>query len=116
MKRLVWVGTSKKDLLKFPDEVRKEIGYALYIAQKGGTHESAKLFKGYGSGVYEIVSDYNKNTYRSVYIVNLNDIIYVLHAFQKKSKKGIKMPIEHIKMIDSRLKKLKEILNQEKTS
>ncbi len=90
VQQLEWVGSSKKDLLKFPEEVRKEIGFALFIAQSGGTHESVKLFKGYGSGVYEIVSDYNANAYRAIYIVNLDDKVYVLHAFQKKSKRNIK--------------------------
>jgi phage-related protein len=66
MKHLVWVGTSKKDLLKFPDEVIKEVDYALYVAQKGETYKSTKLFKGHGSGVYEIVTDHNKNAYRLI--------------------------------------------------
>ena len=70
MKSLKWIGSSKKDLMEFPKEVRNEIGHALYVAQQGETHESAKLFKGHGSGVYEIVNDYDKNAYRAVYIVN----------------------------------------------
>lgn len=107
LKSLEWVGNSKKALFEFPEEVRKEIGYALFIAQNGGTHESAKLFKGYGSGIYEIVSDYDTNTYRAIYIVNLNDKIYVLHAFQKKSKKNIKMPREELVVFEERLKRVK---------
>lgn len=107
MKKLKWIGSSKKDLLEFPEEVRREIGYALYMAQKGETYESTKLFKGHGSGVYEIVSDFDKNAYRAIYIVNLSDEIYVLHVFQKKSKKGIKTPKEEIIVIKERLKNLK---------
>lgn len=107
LKQLEWVGSSKKDLLEFPEEVRKEIGYALFIAQHGGTHESAKLFKGHGSGVYEIISDYDTNAYRAIYIVNLNDKIYVLHAFQKKSKRNIKMPKEELAVLEERLKKVR---------
>ena len=107
MKILEWVGNSKKELLKFPYEVRDEIGYALYIAQLGQTHNSAKIFKGHGSGIYEIVSNFNTDTFRAVYVVNLNDKIYVLHAFQKKSKRGIKTPLEEINIIEQRLKWLK---------
>ncbi len=65
------------------DEVRNEIGYALYYAQKGNTHPSVKIFKGHGSGVYEIVSDFNTDAYRAVYVVNIDDWLYVLHTFQK---------------------------------
>ncbi len=110
IKKLEWMGSSKRDLLNFPEEVRREVGYALYVAQKGETHEAAKIFKGCGSGVYEIVSDYDKNTYRAVYFVNLKDAIYVIHAFQKKSKTGIKTPQEHVTLIKNRIKRLKESL------
>jgi phage-related protein len=110
LKKLVWVTGSKKDLMKFPIEVRREIGYALYIAQLGGIHHSSKLFKGHGSGIYEIVSDYDTNTYRSVYTVQFKEFVYVLHAFQKKSKSGIKIPKEELEVIKARLKYLKSIL------
>src|SRR6266540_1486843 len=75
--------------MSFPDEVQHDIGFALTVAQFGGKHESAKPWKGLGSGVMEIVSDYDTNTYRAIYTVNIGDVIYVLHAFQKKSKSGI---------------------------
>jgi phage-related protein len=114
VKSLKWVGRSKKDLLAFPKEVCSEMGYALYMAQKGETHESAKRFKGYSSGIYEIVSDYDKNAYRVLYVVNLGDAIYVLHAFQKKSKKGIKTPKEEVTVIEERLKQLKLILKDKR--
>lgn len=110
MKSLKWIGSSKKDLLTFPKKVRIEIGYALYAAQKEEMPESAKPFKGHGSGVYEIVSDYNKNAYRAVYIVNTGEVVYVLHVFQKKSKIGIKTPKEEIAVIKERLKQLKQLL------
>lgn len=110
MKKLRWLGSSKKDLLEFPKEVRHEIGHALYMAQKGETYELTKLFKGHGSGIYEIVSDFDKNAYRAIYVVNMGDDIYVLHAFQKKSKRGIKTPKEEIAVIEQRLKQLKAML------
>jgi phage-related protein len=111
-KQLKWVGSSKKDLSEFPEEARFEMGFALYTAQLGETHESAKMFKGHGSGVYEIVSDHDKNAYRAIYVVNIGDAIYVLHAFQKKSKKGIATPKEEIAVIDARLKQLKQTLKE----
>ena len=112
MKSLKWIGGSKKDLQAFPEEVLHEMGYALYMAQLGETHESAKIFKGHGSGVYEIVSDHDKNAYRAVYTVNIGDVVYVLHAFQKKSKKGIETPKEEIAVIKERLKQLKLTLKK----
>lgn len=112
LKELIWLGSSKKDLLQFPGEVCREIGYALYVAQRGETHRLAKQFKGYGSGVYEIVSNYDTNAYRAVYVVNVDDKIYVLHAFQKKSKKGIKTPKEELAVIDARLKRLKAMFKE----
>ena len=80
-----------------------DIGFALTVAQFGGKHESAKPWKGLGSGVMEIVSDYDTNTYRAIYTVNIGDVIYVLHAFQKKSKKGIATPQPDIDLIWRRL-------------
>jgi phage-related protein len=108
LKKLIWIVSSKKDLMKFPIEVRQEMGYALYVAQLGGTYQSAKLFKAHGSGIYEIVSNYDTNTYRSIYTVQFKEIVYVLHAFQKKSKSGIKTPKEELEVIKERLKYLKQ--------
>jgi len=112
LKQLEWVGSSKKDLLELPEEVRQEIGFALLVAQYGGTHESAKLFKGYGSGIYEIVSNYDTNAYRAIYIVNVNDKVYVLHVFQKKSKRNIKMPREDLVILEERLKRVRRLKNE----
>ena len=110
MKKLVWVTSSKKDLMKFPTEVRREMGYVLYIAQLGKTHLSSKLFKAYGSGIYEIVSNYDTNTYRAVYTVQFKETVYVLHAFQKKAKTGIKTPKEELGVIRECLKYLRSTL------
>jgi len=109
VKELEWLGSSKKDLMKFPKDAVQEVGYALYYAQKGARYSKTKPFKGHGSGVYEIVIEYDKNAYRSVYIVSVGDAIYVLHCFQKKSKRGIKTPKEEIDVIKQRLKLLREI-------
>lgn len=109
IKPLAWVGSSKGDLHKFPDEVKDLMGYALYLAQTGGKHPAAKPLKGFtGAGVLEIVEDYRSDTYRAVYTVKFGDAIYVLHAFQKKSKSGIATPQKDIDLIKSRLQRVYE--------
>ena len=104
MKELEWLGSSKKDLMKFPKEVIQEIGYALYRAQKGECYRKVKPFKGFGSGVYEIATEYDKNAYRVIYTVDLSNAVCVAHCFQKKSKRGIRTPKEEIEVIKQRLK------------
>lgn len=89
-KPLFWIGSAKHDLLEFPEPVRDEVGVALSVAQFGGKHSKAKPWKGEGAGVLEIAEDYRGNTYRAVYTVKFEKAAYVLHAFQKKSPKGIK--------------------------
>jgi phage-related protein len=103
-KPLDWVGSSKRDFLAFPDAVKDEMGNALGVAQFGGKHPSAKPWKGHGAGVFELVEDYDRNTYRAVYTVRFKDVIYVLHAFQKKSPKGIKTAQLDIDLVERRLK------------
>ena len=112
MKELIWLGSTLDDVKSFPAEVQDEMGYELHYAQIGETHPSAKLFKGHGSGVYEIVSNFSTDAYRAVYIVNLDDCLYVLHAFQKKSKSGIKTPKTDLNVIETRLKLLKSHLKK----
>lgn len=102
-REIIWIGSSLEDLREFPDEVRREIGFALDRAQRVLKHRKAKPLKGF-SGVFEIVSDYDKDTYRAVYAVKLGDEIYVLHCFQKKSTRGIKTPKKEIDLIRRRLK------------
>ncbi len=103
-KPLVWVGSSKKDLKMFPKDVMILMGTALYYAQKGDKHPDSKPLKGFtGAKVLEIVDDYKGSTYRAVYTVKLKGIIYVLHCFQKKSKKGISTPKKDLNLINSRL-------------
>ena len=83
---MVWVGSSRKDLRKFPDPVQYRVGYAIYIAQRGGKHRDAKVLTGFGGeGVLEVVEDFSGNTFRAVYTLKYPDSVYVLHAFEKKS-------------------------------
>ena len=103
LKELCWVGSSKHDLRDMPLAVQREIGFALHQAQEGKMPSIAKPLRGIGAGVIEIVSDYNKNTYRAVYVIKLADAIYALHSFQKKSKSGIKTPKQDIDLIKQRL-------------
>lgn len=105
LKPLVWVGSSRKEFRTFPDEVKAEMGYALFVAQAGGRHRKVKIFKGMGdAGVLEIVEDHRGDTFRAIYTVRFELAVYVLHAFQKKSKKGIKTPKAEIQMIEQRLR------------
>ncbi|MBV9036785.1 MAG: type II toxin-antitoxin system RelE/ParE family toxin [Acidobacteriaceae bacterium] len=102
-KPLYWVGSAKKALLAFPEAVKDGIGTALSVAQFGGKHPAAKPWKGEGSGVLEIVEDHRGNTYRAVYTVRFEAAVYVLHAFQKKSPKGIKTAETDVDLIAKRL-------------
>jgi phage-related protein len=100
-----WIGSSRQDLRRFPSEVRREIGFALSFAQSGSKHPSAKPLKGFkGAGVLEILEDHRGDTYRMVYTVRFAEVIYVLHAFQKKSKSGIKTPKHELELVHSRLR------------
>ncbi len=102
---LRWIGSVKRGLLAMPDEVQQVFGYALYHAQTGSLHPSAKPLKGFGSaGVVEIVEDRRGNTYRAVYTVRFADAVYVLHCFEKKSKHGIETPKREMDLIRARLK------------
>src|SRR6266700_6896983 len=98
-KPLFWVGSSKDDLKDFPEAVQDEIGSALSVAQFGGEHPKAKPWKGEGPGVLEIVEDFRGDTYRAVYTVRFKRAVYVLHAFQKKSKSGSRTPKTEIELI-----------------
>lgn len=103
-KDLIWVGSSRKDLKSFPPEVKDVIGFALYQAQVGRKAISAKVLSGFGSAsVLEVVEDFRANTYRAVYTVKFSGAVYVLHAFQKKSKKGIATPKPELELIKKRL-------------
>lgn len=109
-KPVFWVGSARSDLRSFPEEVRTDMGFALWVAQGGGRPAQAKALKGIvsGAGVLELVERHDGDTYRVVYTVRFADAVYVLHAFQKKSKRGIKTPRHEIDLIRSRLKAAEE--------
>ena len=101
---LYWVGSSKRDLLAFPEAVKDGIGTALSIAQFRGKHPAAKPWKGLGPGVLEVVEDHDGDTYRAVYTVRFSRGVYVLHCFQKKSHRGIQTPRPDVELVSQRLK------------
>jgi phage-related protein len=104
-KPVEWVGSSYKDYRSFPEPVQDKMGFALYQAQVGGISGSAKPLKGFGgAGIIEIVEDHRGDAYRAVYTVKFEQVVYVLHAFQKKSRKGIATPQDDIDLIKRRLK------------
>lgn len=105
LKEIRWIGPSKEELKSFPREVRADVGFALHLAQEGLKHPSAKPLRGFrGAGVLEVVSDFNRNTFRTVYTLRMPKIIYVLLSFQKKSTRGIETPKRVTELIISRLK------------
>ncbi|MBN1684667.1 MAG: type II toxin-antitoxin system RelE/ParE family toxin [Gammaproteobacteria bacterium] len=109
LKQLIWIGSSLKDLNMFPEDVKDEIGYILYLVQNKEHHSNIKPLKGFSGGVMEIKTDYDKDTYRTVFVSQLGNEIYVLHVFKKKSKRGIKTPKEELEVIAQRLKRAQEI-------
>ncbi len=108
-KPLIWVGDSREMVRSFPETVKSEIGVALYQAQLGGKHATAKPLRGIGPSILEVVSDFRGDTFRAVYTVRLAGRVYVLHAFQKKSKTGIATPKLEIDLVKQRLRRAIEI-------
>jgi phage-related protein len=112
-KPLEWLGSSKKDLIALPEDVRRFFGHALHFAQNGEKHDAAKPLKGFGgAGVLEVVENDEGGTYRAVYTVRYEEVVFVLHCFQKKSKSGIAMPKEDRAVIETRLKAAAERIKE----
>jgi phage-related protein len=106
----IFVGSSRKDLSGFPPPVRRNMGHALHEIQSGGEPLSAKALKGFGGRtILELIDDFDGDTFRAVYTVRFAGVVYVLHAFQKKSKSGIATPKREIELIRSRLRDAEEL-------
>ena len=117
MKKLTWLADSRSNVKSFPAGVQDDIGYALYAAQLGEMSSKAKPLHGLGAGVMEIAANDESGTYRAVYTASIGDAIYVIHAFQTKSKAGIATPKAEIELVRQRLKQLRsEVKNAEKKS
>lgn len=105
LRPLVWMGSSRKDLQMFPYPVQRHVGYAIYVAQRGSKHRDAKVLTGFaGAGVLEVVADFRGDTFRVVYTLKYSDSVYVLHAFQKKSKSGRATPRRDMALVEQRLR------------
>lgn len=119
-KPLEWIGSSFKDLMALSPDVRRRFGYALSLAQMGDQDDAAKVLRGFsGAGVLEVVEDDAGGTYRAVYTVKFAEAVFVLHCFQKKSKRGIATPKPDMDIIRARLKvaeALAQGLRNEKTN
>src|SRR5271165_2046383 len=110
LKPVIWIGSSRKDLREFPEPVQDHMGYALFVAQRGGKHRDAKTLSGFGgAGVLEVIKDFRGDTFRAVYTVRYAGALYVLHAFQKKSKTGRETPRRDIELIEQRLREAEKI-------
>jgi phage-related protein len=102
-RELVWLGDSLARLVRFPPSVRQKLGFALYQAQIGQRHESAKMLRGFSEAVWQVRADDPGGTYRAVYVIQLGEAIYVLHTFQKKATAGIATPKRELDLIRQRL-------------
>jgi phage-related protein len=115
-KPLEWIGSSHKDLMAMPTEVRRFFGFAMSLAQAGDKHEAAKALRGFGgAGVLEVVEDDADGTYRAVYTVKFAQAVFVLHCFQKKSKRGAATPKPDMDLIQARLKVAQAIAKEWKS-
>jgi len=113
LKPVVWIGSSRKDLRAFPSLVRDHVGYAIFVAQHGGKHRDTKPMRGFGgAGLVEVFTDYRGDTFRAVYTVRHAGTVYVLHAFQKKSKTGSETPRKEMDLIRQRMREA-ELLAKE---
>ena len=115
LKAVMWLGSSWADLREFPESAHDHMGYAPYVAQQGGKHRDAKVLAGFGgAGVVEVIKDYRGDTYRAVYTLRYSNAVYVLHAFQKKSKTGRETPRRDIELVKQRLRQAEQIAKEQK--
>jgi phage-related protein len=115
LKPVVWIGSSRRDLFEFPEAVKDHMGYALYVAQIGGRHRDTKALSGFGgAGIVEILKDFRGDTFRAVYTLQYAGTVYVLHAFQKKSKTGRETPSRDMELIRRRMREAERIAREAK--
>lgn len=110
IRRVSWIKAAQREFETFPESAKLDFAQALSIAAEGGKSDDAKPFKGVGGGVFEIALRHRGDAFRVIYAVQIGDDVWVIHAFQKKSKSGIKTPQMEIDLIRERLKRLKEAL------
>jgi phage-related protein len=113
LKPVIWVGSAREDLGAFPEPVKDHMGYALYVAQRGGRHRDTKTLRGFGgAGVVEVIKDFRGDTFRAVYTLRYGVAVFVLHAFQKKSKTGRNTPRREIELVKQRLREAELIAKE----
>jgi phage-related protein len=105
-----WLKAARRDFEAFPEDVQSDMMDALTIAAEGGKSDKAKPFKGVDGGVFEIALRYRGDAFRTLYAIKIGTELWVIHAFQKKSKSGIKTPKMEVDLIRERLRRLKETL------
>ena len=111
LRPLVWLGDSLKNVRDFPDGAQKLLGDEIQLMQFGGMPKDAKPFKGVGGGVVEIALRYSSDAFRVVLAIHMGSRIYVLHSFQKKSKRGIETPKRDVDLIRKRYTEAQELAN-----
>jgi phage-related protein len=111
-RQLIYLGSSKKDAAKLPEDVQDVFSEALAMALRGENHENTKPFKHHGSGVFEVVCDYRGDTFRELYTVKYSEVVFVLHIFKKKSKRGSETPKEDVELIKNRIKWANEVYKE----
>jgi len=110
LKPVIWLGSSLENLREFPGAVQDHMGYALYVAQRGGKHQDARVLSGFGgAGVLEVIKDHRGDMFRAVYTLKYAGRVYVLHVFQKKSKTGRQTPRRDIELIKQRMREAEQI-------
>jgi phage-related protein len=110
VKEIIWMGNSLEILREFSDEVKDEIGFSLHLLQEGQTPDNAKPLKGDNfRGIFEIRANYDSDTYRVIYTVKIDERLYVLHSFKKKSTKGANTPKKELEVIKIRFNRAKEL-------
>lgn len=114
LRPVIWLGNTKKNLLAFPEDVVQKIGYKIQLIQSGNIPTDTKPFRGVGSGVFEIAIKHDKEAYRCVQALQLGNKIYILHVFQKKSKKGIETAKQDVDLIKQRYREARELDTNDK--
>jgi phage-related protein len=113
LRPLLWIASSKRDFVEMPDDVTDDFGHWLFQVQKGKVPKNAKALSGFGGAkIMELWKDNGDGTFRAIYTVKYSDVVIILHAFQKKSKKGIETPKQDKELIHSRIK-LAEVVYRE---
>jgi phage-related protein len=112
-RQIIYLGSSRKDAEKLPRQIQDLFSDALMCALMGQKHEDAKPFKYHGGGVFEVVGDHRNDTFRAIYTTKYTEVVFVIHIFQKKSKRGKETPKEDKELIENRLKWAEQVYKEQ---